>query len=259
MEGRGVMGNLDWNPTLQRAPPTTTRFGQTIRQTHYQHISKFKPPSLLSPFLLSPCLWLENPTSFPKYTNQKKKRKQNPYNILQKGQKQHAVAAAAAAADDPAGSFQFQKFLILHPQLFFPSLSLCALNWMGSPPAARRLLLLLIFLLCCVAGISGGRWGERETGQLGSCPPTCRSKCGRCWPCDPVHVPIQPGLSFPLEYYPEAWRCKCGNNLFMPWLHQPQQIQASSFLIFYRQTKKLLYMYITWLSCHCRGVYVCAL
>lgn len=50
----------------------------------------------------------------------------------------------------------------------------------------------------------------------GSSPPTCRSKCGRCWPCKPVHVPIQPGVSLPLEYYPEAWRCKCGDKLFMP-------------------------------------------
>ncbi|CAA2985898.1 Hypothetical predicted protein [Olea europaea subsp. europaea] len=50
----------------------------------------------------------------------------------------------------------------------------------------------------------------------GSSPPTCRSKCGNCLPCKPVHVPIQPRFSTPLEYYPEAWRCKCGNKLFMP-------------------------------------------
>ncbi|KAL3828760.1 hypothetical protein ACJIZ3_017562 [Penstemon smallii] len=56
---------------------------------------------------------------------------------------------------------------------------------------------------------------ERVSGP-GSSPPTCRSKCGRCAPCKPVHVPIQPGWSTPLEYYPEAWRCKCGNKLFMP-------------------------------------------
>ncbi|KAL8481662.1 hypothetical protein ACS0TY_027970 [Phlomoides rotata] len=57
---------------------------------------------------------------------------------------------------------------------------------------------------------------RRQLGGLGSSPPSCRSKCGRCGPCKPVHVPIQPGLSVPLEYYPEAWRCKCGNKLFMP-------------------------------------------
>ncbi|KAL1199967.1 EPIDERMAL PATTERNING FACTOR-like protein 4 [Cardamine amara subsp. amara] len=57
---------------------------------------------------------------------------------------------------------------------------------------------------------------NKKFGGPGSSPPTCRSKCGRCQPCKPVHVPIQPGLSIPLEYYPEAWRCKCGNKLYMP-------------------------------------------
>ncbi|KAH7573836.1 hypothetical protein ACOSP7_007714 [Xanthoceras sorbifolium] len=56
---------------------------------------------------------------------------------------------------------------------------------------------------------------KRQNGP-GSSPPTCRSKCGNCSPCKPVHVPIHPGLSIPLEYYPEAWRCKCGNKLFLP-------------------------------------------
>ncbi|CAL9152828.1 unnamed protein product [Musa hybrid cultivar] len=51
---------------------------------------------------------------------------------------------------------------------------------------------------------------------LGSSPPTCRARCGRCFPCRPVHVAIHPGRNLPLEYYPEAWRCKCGNNVFMP-------------------------------------------
>jgi hypothetical protein len=50
----------------------------------------------------------------------------------------------------------------------------------------------------------------------GSSPATCLSRCRGCHPCRPVHVAIQPGRSFPLEYYPEAWRCKCGNKLFMP-------------------------------------------
>ncbi|EXB51155.1 hypothetical protein L484_009119 [Morus notabilis] len=57
---------------------------------------------------------------------------------------------------------------------------------------------------------------QKRLAGPGSSPPACRSKCGRCSPCKPVHVPIQPGLSIPLEYYPEAWRCKCGNKLFMP-------------------------------------------
>uniref|UniRef100_A0A0A0LKT0 Epidermal patterning factor-like protein n=2 Tax=Cucumis sativus TaxID=3659 RepID=A0A0A0LKT0_CUCSA len=57
---------------------------------------------------------------------------------------------------------------------------------------------------------------RRRLSGPGSSPPTCRSKCGSCRPCTAVHVPIQPGLSLPLEYYPEAWRCKCGNTLYMP-------------------------------------------
>ncbi|XP_014512808.1 EPIDERMAL PATTERNING FACTOR-like protein 5 [Vigna radiata var. radiata] len=58
--------------------------------------------------------------------------------------------------------------------------------------------------------------GEKRFGGPGSSPPSCRSKCGWCSPCIPVHVPVQPGLIIRLEYYPEAWRCKCGNKLFMP-------------------------------------------
>ncbi|KZV56281.1 hypothetical protein F511_00278 [Dorcoceras hygrometricum] len=57
---------------------------------------------------------------------------------------------------------------------------------------------------------------RRRLGGPGSSPPTCRSKCGRCAPCTPVHVSVQPGLSVPLEYYPEAWRCRCRNKIFMP-------------------------------------------
>ncbi|RRT34382.1 hypothetical protein B296_00058538 [Ensete ventricosum] len=57
---------------------------------------------------------------------------------------------------------------------------------------------------------------RRRLGGPGSSPPICRARCGRCLPCRPVHMAIQPGRSFPLEYYPEAWRCKCGGKLFMP-------------------------------------------
>ncbi|KAK8923878.1 EPIDERMAL PATTERNING FACTOR-like protein 4 [Platanthera zijinensis] len=64
------------------------------------------------------------------------------------------------------------------------------------------------------------RWEQgaavRRLAGPGSSPPTCRLRCGRCFPCRPVHVAIQPGRSVPLEYYPEAWRCECGNRLFMP-------------------------------------------
>ncbi|RYQ80041.1 hypothetical protein Ahy_Scaffold1g106719 isoform B [Arachis hypogaea] len=29
-------------------------------------------------------------------------------------------------------------------------------------------------------------------------------------------MPVQPGMIIRLEYYPEAWRYKYGNKLFMP-------------------------------------------
>ncbi|CAG7880349.1 unnamed protein product [Brassica rapa] len=51
---------------------------------------------------------------------------------------------------------------------------------------------------------------------LGSSPPRCTSKCGRCTPCKPVHVPVSSGTPVTAEYYPETWRCKCGNKLYMP-------------------------------------------
>ncbi|KAK1379977.1 Epidermal patterning factor-like protein [Heracleum sosnowskyi] len=57
---------------------------------------------------------------------------------------------------------------------------------------------------------------RRRLSGPGSSPPSCRSKCGRCSPCSPVHIPVHPGFTLPLEYYPEAWRCKCRNKLYMP-------------------------------------------
>ncbi|KAF5446594.1 hypothetical protein F2P56_032210 [Juglans regia] len=57
---------------------------------------------------------------------------------------------------------------------------------------------------------------RRLLGGPGSSPPQCTSKCGRCMPCTPVHVPVPPGTPVTTEYYPEAWRCKCGNKLYMP-------------------------------------------
>ncbi|KAL1558778.1 EPIDERMAL PATTERNING FACTOR-like protein 5 [Salvia divinorum] len=53
-------------------------------------------------------------------------------------------------------------------------------------------------------------------GGPGSSPPRCAWKCGGCMPCKPVHVPVPPGARVTTEYYPEAWRCKCGNKLYMP-------------------------------------------
>ncbi|XP_042504060.1 EPIDERMAL PATTERNING FACTOR-like protein 6 [Macadamia integrifolia] len=57
---------------------------------------------------------------------------------------------------------------------------------------------------------------RRYLRVVGSSPPRCMSKCGKCTPCKPVHVPVPPGTPVTTEYYPEAWRCKCGNKLFMP-------------------------------------------
>ncbi|KAK4407653.1 EPIDERMAL PATTERNING FACTOR-like protein 6 [Sesamum angolense] len=66
-----------------------------------------------------------------------------------------------------------------------------------------------------VRGISTSG-ARRLLGGLGSSPPRCTSKCGQCTPCKPVHVPVPPGTPVTTEYYPEAWRCKCGNKLYMP-------------------------------------------
>lgn len=54
------------------------------------------------------------------------------------------------------------------------------------------------------------------SGGPGSHPPRCASKCGSCNPCYPVHVSVPPGVLVTTEYYPEAWRCKCRNQLYMP-------------------------------------------
>ncbi|KAG0627728.1 hypothetical protein M758_2G223700 [Ceratodon purpureus] len=56
---------------------------------------------------------------------------------------------------------------------------------------------------------------------VGSAPPSCQGKCGSCVPCTPIHVsigssPVHAGSVTQQEYYPEVWRCKCGNKFFMP-------------------------------------------
>ncbi|KAG6415554.1 hypothetical protein SASPL_122967 [Salvia splendens] len=66
--------------------------------------------------------------------------------------------------------------------------------------------------------VRGSSIGPRRLllGGPGSSPPRCAWKCGGCLPCKPVHVPVPPGGRVTTEYYPEAWRCKCGNKLYMP-------------------------------------------
>ncbi|VFQ76622.1 unnamed protein product [Cuscuta campestris] len=66
------------------------------------------------------------------------------------------------------------------------------------------------------ATATGGGGSRRLLSGPGSFPPRCTSKCGRCVPCKPVHVPVPPGTPVTAEYYPEAWRCKCGNKYYMP-------------------------------------------
>ncbi|XP_062186648.1 EPIDERMAL PATTERNING FACTOR-like protein 8 [Phragmites australis] len=70
---------------------------------------------------------------------------------------------------------------------------------------------------CANQGCSrGGQWRRLLAEGPGSYPPRCTSKCGDCSPCYPVHVAVPPGVPVTTEYYPEAWRCKCGNRLYMP-------------------------------------------
>lgn len=57
---------------------------------------------------------------------------------------------------------------------------------------------------------------RRKLSGPGSSPPRCTGKCDKCIPCKPVQVPVPPGTPVTAEYYPEAWRCECGNKLFMP-------------------------------------------
>ncbi|RDY12971.1 EPIDERMAL PATTERNING FACTOR-like protein 6, partial [Mucuna pruriens] len=61
--------------------------------------------------------------------------------------------------------------------------------------------------------ISSMDWSRRLLGGPGSSPPRCTSKCGKCTPCKPVHVPVPPGTPVTAEYYPEAWRCKCVHSI----------------------------------------------
>ncbi|KAM0948043.1 putative EPIDERMAL PATTERNING FACTOR-like protein [Dioscorea sansibarensis] len=98
---------------------------------------------------------------------------------------------------------------------------------------------IIIVLLCCIylyslflillvsttqewmmsmeGGGGGGGCGRRRlVGAPGSHPPRCQGKCGRCTPCLPVRVTVPPGTPVTNEYYPEAWRCKCRNRLYMP-------------------------------------------
>lgn len=86
----------------------------------------------------------------------------------------------------------------------------------STPPAHRKIL--VGFKQVKQEGVkaAGSIYGHRLL--VGSSPPTCQGKCGSCNPCNPIHVSIGSphGALTQQEYYPEVWRCKCGNRLFMP-------------------------------------------
>ncbi|KAL5223225.1 hypothetical protein ABZP36_027938 [Zizania latifolia] len=109
---------------------------------------------------------------------------------------------------------------------FAVAISLCCVRaWAcsGSGCSARTVLLRLDFGRQTAAfganqeySSSGRRWRRLLAEGPGSYPPRCMAKCGSCSPCYPVHVAVPPGVPVTTEYYPEAWRCKCGNRLYMP-------------------------------------------
>ncbi|KAG6583315.1 EPIDERMAL PATTERNING FACTOR-like protein 6, partial [Cucurbita argyrosperma subsp. sororia] len=57
---------------------------------------------------------------------------------------------------------------------------------------------------------------RRGLGGPGSSPPNCASKCGSCTPCTTVLVSVTPGPPGIGDDFPEVWRCKCGNKIYMP-------------------------------------------
>ncbi|XVE54051.1 hypothetical protein DITRI_Ditri03aG0051400 [Diplodiscus trichospermus] len=66
-------------------------------------------------------------------------------------------------------------------------------------------------------------YGSEETysrmlGRLGSRPPNCQHKCGRCTPCVATQIPAtsdKVGIQY-TNYEPEGWKCKCGSTFFNP-------------------------------------------
>ena len=55
---------------------------------------------------------------------------------------------------------------------------------------------------------------RRLLSTIGSHPPNCINRCDNCTPCVPVIVPEHPPGS--TGYYPDSWKCKCGNKLYPP-------------------------------------------
>lgn len=114
----------------------------------------------------------------------------------------------------------------------------------GLPPSSHITLLLILCLATNLLYATGdglthvtrrdqamGQGSDRNSQKAGPCgrvvmgmipgsiPARCISKCNGCNPCQAVQVRIQPPAHFADDsdqYYPEAWRCKCGDRLYMP-------------------------------------------
>ncbi|XP_047975305.1 EPIDERMAL PATTERNING FACTOR-like protein 2 [Salvia hispanica] len=67
--------------------------------------------------------------------------------------------------------------------------------------------------------------------MLGSRPPKCKERCGKCGHCEAVQVPIGAAIKYGKmprirveysrgddvsAYKPMCWKCKCGNFIFNP-------------------------------------------
>lgn len=100
----------------------------------------------------------------------------------------------------------------MKPTVVQPQLQWILLLQDRSPPAHRKSLRGVQAVNRDADSIYGHRL------LVGSAPPSCQGKCGSCNPCNPIHVSVGSphGTLTQQEYYPEVWRCKCGNRLFMP-------------------------------------------
>ncbi|KAI4379551.1 hypothetical protein MLD38_005832 [Melastoma candidum] len=60
--------------------------------------------------------------------------------------------------------------------------------------------------------------GLKLMGRIGSRPPSCTNRCGRCAPCDATQIPASTDRKTVdyTNYEPEGWKCKCGSHFFDP-------------------------------------------
>ncbi|XP_024544689.1 uncharacterized protein LOC9644158 [Selaginella moellendorffii] len=123
-----------------------------------------------------------------------------------------ALSSMGSAVADPTLSRGSRKLQPIHDKRLAPSSSVSASAEVQDHKERTK----LDFPSPNRRSPSAGDKSRRDLSGLGSSPPQCNSKCGFCSPCRAVHVPIQPGFVRTTEYYPEAWRCKCGNKLYMP-------------------------------------------